>query len=603
MPSSVPACCVAERGELGVDGLPEAPLGVGSDDDRRQRLARDRVSAHAAVDAREPQRCGRFAAASTRPSALIALARPRGDVAARVPAPRAVERDREPDVHPSGSARARARRASERVSAAGAADRQRLVARAVEVEENAAVHERGIERLRAVEPLLLGDGEEELERAVLDPGVLGDGHRRGHADPVVGTERRSRRRAPSRRRGRGGCGPPAGRTGSSGSRSHTMSRCDWRTTIGARSRPGVAGTTDDDVALGVRPGPRSRDRLPRRGRASRCGAFDLRRSRDPRELRRSAAQSPAVRGRRARLLCSSLDRSSRRRRGCLRRQRRGLRRRRLATNDDGYRREHDRRADGDLRRDVLVEDESAQGDRDHRVHVRVRGGRRSAARGRGARRTRCSRRSRRTPRGRASPRIERVENSLGSGPDARPSGRQYEPADATSGSAVAVAESAGSGRRGERNEPIDHANAEQDDEDDALPLRVVRSAGREARRLRTPSRLPRARAAEDGRRPRIRKTATQSGTDAMISEASPIGIVSSAKKSKAVRAAEEHADERDCGELVSSVRRMEPKPSPPRDQRRRGARRRRRTSLATANSGGIVSTASAIPRYVEPQIV
>ena len=49
----------------------------------------------------------------------------------------------------------------------------------------------GVERLRAVEPLLLRDGEEELERPVLDLRVVGHGHRRRDADPVVGAERRA----------------------------------------------------------------------------------------------------------------------------------------------------------------------------------------------------------------------------------------------------------------------------------------------------------------------------------------------------------------------------------------------------------------------------
>jgi hypothetical protein len=73
----------------------------------------------------------------------------------------------------------------------GAPDRERAVARPVEVESNRARDERRVERLGAVEALLLRDREEELERPVLDGRVVDDGLREGDADPVVRSESRS----------------------------------------------------------------------------------------------------------------------------------------------------------------------------------------------------------------------------------------------------------------------------------------------------------------------------------------------------------------------------------------------------------------------------
>ena len=75
--------------------------------------------------------------------------------------------------------------------ASRAPDRQRLVARPVEIDEHPAGDERRVECLRSVEALLLGDREEQLERPVQDRVVVRDGHRRRDADPVVRTERGS----------------------------------------------------------------------------------------------------------------------------------------------------------------------------------------------------------------------------------------------------------------------------------------------------------------------------------------------------------------------------------------------------------------------------
>ena len=83
------------------------------------------------------------------------------------------------------------RSAQERVIAPRASDRERVVARTVEVDEQPARDECRVERLCPVEALLLGHGEEELERPTRDLDVIRHGHRSGDADTVVGSERRA----------------------------------------------------------------------------------------------------------------------------------------------------------------------------------------------------------------------------------------------------------------------------------------------------------------------------------------------------------------------------------------------------------------------------
>ena len=114
---------------------------------------------------------------------------------------------------------------------------------------------------------------------------------------------RCRRRAsfprpsPSRRRRARRFALPADRTDSFGSRSQTMSRCDWRTTVGAPSRPARGRNPHDHVALGVGPRVEARAQLPRRGRArvQAPPAFDGRAMRVSSEKRSqtSAGSSPA----------------------------------------------------------------------------------------------------------------------------------------------------------------------------------------------------------------------------------------------------------------------------------------------------------------------
>ena len=156
----------------------------------------------------------------------------------------------------------------------------------------------GVERLRAVEPLLLRHGEEQLERAVRDLRVLDDGHRRRDADAVVRAERRAvgahpvavddgRRSAP--RADRTGCPDPA------------------RTPC-----PGAPGGRPSARSRGRRTRERERRRCPPRRRWSRTIALRrpgehvrtrrllrLRRPRDPRQLEEALPDERAARARRA----------------------------------------------------------------------------------------------------------------------------------------------------------------------------------------------------------------------------------------------------------------------------------------------------------------
>ncbi len=173
-----------DRGELGAGGKLERVHVRDSDDCLSG--PRDRVAAHAAVEAHEPERRRLEGRLEYLPERLDRVHAARGDVGTRVPAPCAGElhaqrwfcttavRQREPD---------------RRMVAAGAAHGHG-VARAVEVDEQPPRHERGVERLRSVEPLLLGDGQEQLEWPVRHRRVLGERQRERDADAVVGAERR-----------------------------------------------------------------------------------------------------------------------------------------------------------------------------------------------------------------------------------------------------------------------------------------------------------------------------------------------------------------------------------------------------------------------------
>ena len=100
-----------------------------------------------------------------------------------------------------------------------------------------------VEAVRALEPDLLGHRHQQLRAAR----AAATRPRRAPSSPRSRRRRRrrasSRSRSASRRRRRARSAPRPGSFGLSGSRSQTMSRCPWRTTVGAASRPGVAGTS------------------------------------------------------------------------------------------------------------------------------------------------------------------------------------------------------------------------------------------------------------------------------------------------------------------------------------------------------------------------
>ena len=276
---------LADRCELLLRGRAERRLRVRLERHRRPGIARDRVSAHSAVEAREPERLRSKLRARTRPSALIAFTRPLAMSPPEWPPLRAGEHDPRARRDPAGAARASSGTRRNVCVAPGAADRQRVVARPVEIDEHAARDERRVERLRAVEALLLGHREEELERPVLDRGVVRDGHRRRDADAVVGAERRSLGAHPVAVDDERRSALPADRTGCSGSRSQTMSRCDWRTTVGAPSRPAEAGTRT--TTLPSRPRRASKPRAAAQARTcSRAGSSCF----DGRAIRVSSAK-------------------------------------------------------------------------------------------------------------------------------------------------------------------------------------------------------------------------------------------------------------------------------------------------------------------------
>ena len=240
-----------------------ARLRVGDDD--RGRVARDRVAARAAVERRDPHPRRRAQRAGERLDRVRAAER---DVAARVPAAARRSRSRAAGG-PSTGARG-ARTSTTRVGAARAADGQRCVLLAVEVQQQRAADQVRVEPRRAPQPdlLLRRSSAARADRAART------GPRRARASRRSPRRRRRRawcrRRAASRRRGRPRCGPARGSYGLSGSRSQTMSRWPWRITVGAASRPGVAGTRDDEVAgrvaprrppVRLRPGDDVRDRL------------------------------------------------------------------------------------------------------------------------------------------------------------------------------------------------------------------------------------------------------------------------------------------------------------------------------------------------------
>ena len=78
----------------------------------------------------------------------------------------------------------------------GTADIDRVIFLGVEVDQQPAFHDRGVEGAGAVEACLLVEGEEQLQRTMLHRRIHRRRHRRSDPQPVVGAERRADGRHP-----------------------------------------------------------------------------------------------------------------------------------------------------------------------------------------------------------------------------------------------------------------------------------------------------------------------------------------------------------------------------------------------------------------------
>src|SRR4051812_47896197 len=163
--------------------------------------------------------------------------------------------------------------------------------------------------------------------------------------------------------------------------------------------------------------------------------------------------------------------------------------------------------------------------------------------------------------------------------------------------AVAANGSSGMVTRAERTEPTDHMIAESTQS--AIPQPFAPPDG--WARTATPAKpTPTPASACHGSRscPTRRRTTTHSGTDAMISDASPVGTLRSAKNNTAFA-----PGSRIPITMQEPTARREMRSVPPRSMTTSvinapAAMKR----VAAAKSGGIVSPVTAMPRYVDPQI-
>ena len=212
----------------------------------RGRVARDRVARGAAVERRDPH--ARHVAQRRAPSTLIAFARPSAMSPPEWPPrpPPTVTRSGVPSAGARG-----ARKRDERVRAAGAADGQRRVLLAVEVEQHAAADERRVERERArhARPPRRRSSAARAGRA-RRPRSSASAIIAAIATPLSAPSVvPSARSQPSSRTT--SMRPARGSFGLSGSRSQTMSRWPWRITVGRGLAPGRGRDGDDEVAGGV----------------------------------------------------------------------------------------------------------------------------------------------------------------------------------------------------------------------------------------------------------------------------------------------------------------------------------------------------------------
>ena len=298
-PSSVPAYCADDRRELGLGRRRgRRRFAAGGTATTACGVARDRVPAHASVEAPRRNGARSNAAASTRPSALIAFTRPRAMSPPECPpfAPESVDPQQRRD--PSATARRGEREPQERVIAPRAPDRERVVARPVEVDEHA-----GPRRATASSAFAPSRpcSSDTVKRSSSGPCatrvVVRDGHRRRDADAVVGAERRSVGAHPVAVDDERRSAPRAGRTGSPDRARRPCPGAPGGRRSARCSRPADAGTrTTTFPSVVDRRLQRSRAR-PRRGRARAPAppAFDGRAIRvsSTKRSQTSAGSSPA----------------------------------------------------------------------------------------------------------------------------------------------------------------------------------------------------------------------------------------------------------------------------------------------------------------------
>ena len=161
--------------------------------DHGSRLTRDRVPADTAFEPGDTEGDALDCAREDQAECLVGVDAAARDVSSRVSATRSGETHLEPGLLRDLVLEAPT---DEGLDASGAADGDAFLV-AVEIHEQPTGDERGIESLHTFEPLLLGDGEEQLEEPVCHVLVLRGGQRGSGADPVVGAERRPVRGDPA----------------------------------------------------------------------------------------------------------------------------------------------------------------------------------------------------------------------------------------------------------------------------------------------------------------------------------------------------------------------------------------------------------------------
>ena len=186
---------IADRRSRTIDGGSEVLLALACDGHDGARVARNGVAALAAGERDKPERDRLQGLAESPPENLHRIRAAERDAHPGVTSLPAADRDGE--RHGAlGGRRPLAVDVDPRVRAARAPDGELPVLLAVQVDEDRAGHERGVERVRPFETDLLGHRHEELERPVRKRLVLDERHHRRDRDAVVRAERRPVRGQP-----------------------------------------------------------------------------------------------------------------------------------------------------------------------------------------------------------------------------------------------------------------------------------------------------------------------------------------------------------------------------------------------------------------------